>query len=166
MSSLRGQFNTILDEFISKMITTFPTQKKLKTYYRAFTVSKTYNSQIPVQLFMGGCTGFTDQIKNRDEEFFKNRETFVNCCKNCSSFGSDTGIVDEWDSLSCNTKNSIWEYIQTLFVLGEIIVNNDENLKKHISDVYDNISLNEMKRFETETTDQFSTDFLTKINSA
>jgi len=165
MNSLNKQFNEILKEFISKMIVTFPEQKKLKTYYRAFKVSKTLNSQMPIQLFMGGCVEFSDQIRNRDEDFFKSRESFVECAKGCSNFGTDTGIVDEWDSLSENTRNSIWEYIQTMFVLGEIIVNKDETLKAQLSVVYDNISLGELSRFENETTGEFSSDFLSKINS-
>ena len=165
MNSLNKQFNEILKEFISKMIVTFPEQKKLKTYYRAFKVSKTLNSQMPIQLFMGGCVEFSDQIRNRDEDFFKSRESFVECAKGCSNFGTDTGIVDEWDSLSENTRNSIWEYIQTMFVLGEIIVNKDETLKAQLSVVYDNISLGELSRFENDTTGEFSSDFLSKINS-
>ena len=165
MNSLNKQFNEILKEFISKMIVTFPEQKKLKTYYRAFKVSKTLNAQMPIQLFMGGCVEFSDQIRNRDEDFFKSRESFVECAKGCSNFGTDTGIVDEWDSLSENTRNSIWEYIQTMFVLGEIIVNKDETLKAQLSVVYDNISLGELSRFENDTTGEFSSDFLSKINS-
>ena len=166
MNSLNKQFNEILKEFISKMIVTFPEQKKLKTYYRAFKVSKTLNSQMPIQLFMGGCVEFSDQIRNRDEDFFKSRESFVECAKGCSNFGTDTGIVDEWDSLSDNTKNSIWDYIQTMYVLGEIIVNKDENLKSKINIVYQNYTQDEMNRFSDSGTNELSSEFLSKINSS
>jgi hypothetical protein len=160
------EFNKILNEFISKMITTFPEQKKLKSYYRAFNVTKTYNSKLPIQLFMGGCVNFSEQIKSRDEDFFKKRDTFVDVCKNCSNFGTDTGIIDVWESLSDKTRNSIWEYIQTLYIMGEIIVNNDENMKKQLEVVYNNISTDELERFENNEVNELSNDFLSKINSS
>lgn len=165
-SSTSKEFNKLIDEFISKMIVTFPEQKKLKTYYRAFKISKTYNSKFPVQLFMGGCIQFSEQIKTRDDKFFKKRETFLECARNCTGFATDTGIVDEWDSLSDNTKNSIWEYIQTLYVMGEMIVEKDEKLKSDLTTVYDNISMGELQRFEDNQINELSSDFLSKINSS
>ena len=159
---MNTEFNRILDEFISKMVATFPDQTKLVGYYRAFKVAKIYKEELPLQIFMGGCLRFKEQITNRDEEFFKNRDTFVSGCSNCSSFGQDTGLVEYWDRTSDVTKNSIWEYVQTLFVLGEIVIN-DENLLDKTSEVYKNISVNEMSRFQNESTSEFSDDFLKKI---
>jgi hypothetical protein len=164
MSDILKNFNEILSEFILKMIATFPDEKKLRTYYRAFTISKGYNIQMPLQLFMGGCMSFEEQIKARDANFFLNRPTFVNKMVNCSSsFSDDTGIKNHWINLNDNTKNSIWEYIQTLYVMGELYINKNSDLINKIAEVYDNMSATELKRFESETVDTFSTDFIQKI---
>ena len=37
---MNTEFNRILDEFMSKMVTSFPEQPKLAGYYRAFKVAK------------------------------------------------------------------------------------------------------------------------------
>ena len=72
------EFNKTLDEFINKMILQFPEETKLKTYYSAFKVTKMYDKTMPIKIYMGGCLQFSDQIKNRDTEFFAKRKAFVN----------------------------------------------------------------------------------------
>ncbi len=159
------QFNTILDEFMNKMVTTFPEQKKLSTYYKAFKVSRMYDNSLPLQVFMGGCMHYTEEIRERDEGFFKNKSSFVDSVGKCSNFGTDTGLVDYWDSLSLSTRKSIWDYVQTLFVMGENIINKTPKLLSQTRAIYDNMSMGEMKRFENNDVNAFSMDFLTKINS-
>ena len=110
------EFNKTLDEFINKMILQFPVETKLKTYYSAFKVTKMYDKSMPIKIFMGGCLNFTQQIKDRDTEFFAKRETFVNRIKEASSFTDDTGLVNYWENLSDASKTAMWDYIQTLFV--------------------------------------------------
>ena len=106
MDNVSSEFNKILDEFMSKMVHTFPEQGKLNTYYKAFKVAKTVNNLMPLQLFMGGCLNFKDQIKSRDEEFFKKRPEFVEKCNSYSSFSNDIGMVEYWDTISDTTKKS------------------------------------------------------------
>jgi hypothetical protein len=159
---MNTEFNRILDEFMSKMVTSFPEQPKLAGYYRAFKVAKLYNAELPLQIFMGGCMSFKEEISTRNEYFFKTRKTFVTGCSKCSSFGEDTGLVEYWERISETTKNSIWEYVQTLFVLGEMFINN-EGLVDKTKDIYHNISMNEMSRFQNDAITDFSDDFLKKI---
>ena len=157
-----NEFNNILNEFILKMIKTFPDQVKLNGYYKAFKISRLYNDELPLHIFMGGCLSFKTQIKTKDENFFKQRTEFVNKCNKYSSFSNDIGLVEFWDNISDLTKKSIWEYVQTLFVMGEIFLNNEEMLAK-TEHIYKNISGDEIGRFENETVNHFSSDFLKKI---
>jgi len=61
------------------------------------------------------------------------------------------------------TKISIWDYVQTLFVLGEMYVNKDTTMISEINKIYHSMSISEMKRFENSQVTEFSSDFRKKI---
>ena len=150
------QFNNTLEEFIIKLSNQFPSETKIKVYLNTFKITKTYNSQLPLKLFMGGCLNFKEQIKTRNTDFFLNRPQFVERVKNCTSFADDIGLVDHWLNLSDESKNSIWEYIQTLFVMGEMYINNDSNLMNNINEIYNNLSKEEIDNMaENKILDKF-----------
>ena len=163
MSDILNKFNTILEEFIVKMRDSFPDESKLRTYYNAFKVSKMYSVELPIKIFMGGCIDYADQIKSRDAEFFMNQKRFVDKCVRASSFSNDIGLKDRWISTPETTKKSIWDYVQTLFVLGEMYVNKDTNVISEINKIYHSMSISEMKRFENADITEFSSDFTKKI---
>lgn len=163
MEEILTKFNTIMEEFIVKMLNAFPDEQKLKTYYNAFKISRIYSSKLPIEIFMGGCLDFQEQIKNRDVTFFMNRKAFVDKCVRASSFSDDVGLKDRWDSTPDMTKKSIWDYIQTLFVLGEMYIKKDQTVIDKINKIYDSMSISELKRFENDTVTNFSDDFTQKI---
>lgn len=163
MDEILTKFNSLIEEFIVKMLNTFPDEQKLRTYYNAFKISKLYSRQLPIQIFMGGCLDFEEQIKSRDAEFFLKRQTFVAKCVRASSFSNDIGLKDRWESTPEITKKSIWDYIQTLYVLGEMYIKKDTNVIEKINTVYNSMSISEMKRFENDSITNFSDDFTEKI---
>lgn len=158
-------FNNILNEFICKMAKTFPNESKIKVYYRMFEVAKRYNPHVPLRIFMGGCMDFEEQIKTRDSEFFLERDTFMKKCVNYTSFSDDLGIKKYWEGLNDNTKDNIWDYIQTLYVLGEKYIANDTTILNKIKETYKNVSTTELKRFESSGAKDFSENFVNKIVS-
>ena len=158
------EFNKTLDEFINKMILQFPEETKLKTYYSAYKVTRMYDKTMPLKIYMGGCLQFSEQIKNRDTNFFAKRKAFVNKIAQASSFTDDTGLVNYWENLSDISKNAIWDYIQTLFVMGEMYINKDSSIVQKINSVYNNISFDESMQNLKEN-DTFTEDFISKINA-
>jgi len=156
------EFNNTLDEFINKMIIQFPQETKLKTYYSAYKVTKLYDKTIPIKIFMGGCLNFDKQIKDRDADFFAKRPYFVNKLKQCSSFTDDTGLVNYWHELSPNSKNALWDYIQTLYVMGEMYINKDTTIVTKINDIYNNLSLDESLE-NINKNETFSADYINKF---
>lgn len=156
-------FNNILNEFICKMSKTFPQEPKIKIYYRMFDMAKRFNPILPMRVFMGGCMLFEDQIKTRDSEFFLTHEKFVNKCVSYSSFSDDMGLKNHWGELSDSTKQNIWDYIQTLYVLGEKYINNDSIILSEIQDTYMKVSTSELKRFESSGNNNFSEEFIDNV---
>lgn len=162
-SEILIKFNELLNEFICKMAKTFPSEPKIKVYYRMFEMARKYNPHVPLRIFMGGCMDFTEQIKTRDAHFFLERDTFMKKCASCSSFSDDLGLKKYWLSLSDKTKENIWDYIQTLYVLGENFIANDTSVLDTIRETYENVSLTELQRFESSGAKNFSESFIQKI---
>lgn len=160
--TILDEFNKTLDEFINKMILQFPQESKLKTYYSAFKVTKMYDKTMPIKIFMGGCLEFSEQIKTRDVEFFAKRKQFINKITQASSFTDDTGLVNYWENLSHKSKEAIWDYIQTLFVMGEMFINKDTSIIQKINSVYNNISFNESMKNLKEN-DTFTEEFIKNL---
>jgi hypothetical protein len=161
MSSEVTKFNNLLDEFLEKIISAFPNDK-LKTYRRGFLILKTTSPRIPVNLFMAGCINFKKEIIARDDTFFFKDNTIKEKAKMFGNFTDDCGLDTYWNELTKSTKKAVWDYIQSLFVLGEIIIKNNSEL----FDKYNGLYITDYKKeISNLHSDNFSLDFLKKLNS-
>lgn len=153
-------FNNLLDEFLQKIISKFDSQK-LKTYRRAFLMLKDTYPETPVNLFMSGCVNYKKEILSRNDSFFLKDEKIQENLKKFGNFTQDCGIDLYWDTLTPITKKAIWDYIQSLFVLGEIIVNENPEIFKKYNSFYISDYKNEIENLQKD----FSKNFLNKLNS-
>jgi hypothetical protein len=153
-------FNKLFEEFLEKIIGQFD-YPKLKTYRRAFILLKDASPQTPVNIFMTGCLNYKKEIKERNDTFFLKDEKIKENVKSFVNFSQDCGLDIYWKELSPATKKAIWDYIQSLFVLGEIIVNKD---KKQF-DKYNSMYVSEYREEILNLDKGFSSNFLNKLNS-
>ena len=162
MTSNIEQFNEILNEFLEKIVNQFPESTKLKNYRKAFLLLRLATPKIPSNLFMASVINYKSEIRNRDEKFFLTNKIVQDKVKMVSSFSEDTGLSYYWNTLSLKTKTSIWEYVQTLFVLGEVIISKDSVL----FDKYTKLYLSDyQKEINNLHGNNFSLEFIQKINS-
>jgi hypothetical protein len=63
---------------------------------------------------MNGVAPYTEQISSKDDSFF------IKESKNLD-FMKGVDLEKHWDTCSQNTKNAIWQYVQTLYMLGTTI---------------------------------------------
>jgi hypothetical protein len=159
MSTELEKFNKLFEEFLEKIISKFP-YARLKTYYKCFKILKTSSPSSPVNLFMAGCVDYKTQIKQRDDVFFLKDPLVNSRAKNFGNFTEDCGLDKYWGELSASTKKAIWDYIQSLFILGEIIVNKDKELFNKYNNMYASDYKTEISNLHT---DNFSVEFLEKI---
>tara|TARA_B110000971_G_scaffold221777_1_gene270501 strand:- start:3975 stop:4460 length:486 start_codon:yes stop_codon:yes gene_type:complete len=152
-------FNKMFEEFLEKIISKFP-YAKLKTYYRGFKILKSTSPITPANLFMAGCKEYKTHIKQRDDLFFLKDRTVTDRAKNFGNFTEDCGLDTYWSELTPSTKKAIWDYIQSLFVLGEIIVNKNKELFDKYNSVYASDYKSEINNLHS---DNFSVEFLEKI---
>jgi len=131
MSSTYDKFNEQAEEFLLKMIQTFPTESNISSMKFYFDFQRSIDKTRPVQTFMSYLEPFGLQIMSKDEHFFK-KDEYV---KNVESLSEKLGLVDRWAALAPATKESIWSYFQVLYVIGMQTFNKKEDLRKILNEV-------------------------------
>ena len=121
---LLNSFNVLAEEFFEKMIISFPQEPKIRGYHLGFKTAKKFNNKKPVEMFMSNLMPFGQQIIDKDEDFFK-KDDYVDHVQNLSG---KMGLVEHWEKVSPENKNSIWEYMQSLYMLGMNIMGLQEEL--------------------------------------
>lgn len=103
-----GTFNDMLQQFLLELETTFPEEKAFKKYHTSFDIMRAANPRKCVDAYMKSATNYSNQIMQKDDSFF-------------TDF-TELPLSAYWnDDLSEGTKNAIWQYLQTLNILGMTI---------------------------------------------
>ena len=103
-----GTFNDMLQQFLNELETTFPEEKAFKKYHTSFDIMRAANPRKCVDVYMKNASKYSDKVMQKDDSFF-------------SDF-TELPISEYWnDDLSDGTKNAIWQYLQTLNILGMTI---------------------------------------------
>ena len=109
-------WNDMMVQFINELRSTFPEEKSIKKYQTSFDLLKKTNPRKCVEGYMAEVTPVQDKIMSKDESFFLDSNS------NTSELIRDLNIAKYWTSdLSQNTKDAIWQYLQTLYILGTTI---------------------------------------------
>ena len=108
-------FNQVMDEFFNELIEIFPEEPKIKVQYNLFqTLCKT-NIRKPCNEFMLGSVPYLEKIAMKDEDFFISPEQ--------PKLLKSMNISKLWSSdISDNTKDAIWRYIKSFFIIGDKVV--------------------------------------------
>ena len=115
-------FNYYLRLFIINIKEIFPEYKSiLEDYYKELLDNETCNNDKYVKRFMVKLKDNKTEISNKDDILFS-KDIYV--LKNINFYNL-------WKSDELNTinKEKIWEYIQTLYILGESIVSDSNKIQ-------------------------------------
>lgn len=113
MTTSVGAFNDMMGQFLVELSKAIPGEAGIKKFLTSFEMLRSTNPRAVVDAFMKGVSPYSDQISNRDETLIEKMATM--------DYLKDLQIQSHWSSLSANTKNAIWQYLQTLFMLGTTI---------------------------------------------
>jgi hypothetical protein len=115
-------FNHYLKLFVENTIETFPELKEtLIEYYKPLLEAERSNEDKYVKRYMRKMRPFKDQISQKDETMFNE--------KLCVLKNVDFMTIFKSEELSSSNKTKIWEYIQTLYVLGDTIIATSDKVK-------------------------------------
>ena len=119
-------FNSMMQDFLNELIQTFPEEKSLKVENTKFQTLKKANSKKIVESFMAAISPYTNQISSKDESIFDMNIDFL----------KKLNIKKLWTKdLSQNTKDAIWQYLNTLIMLGTTITSIPNDMLKQIESV-------------------------------
>ena len=124
-------FNNLFEEFLNKLMLKFDSEK-LRFYKNTFLVIKKMKPYIPVYLFMSSSINYKKEIINKDENFFIKNKKIKD---NCSYFNIDSELI-QLEKLSELDKNAIWQYIQSLFAIGEKIKKDNKKIFEDCEKLY------------------------------
>ena len=119
-------FIQMMGQFLTELRSTFPEEKKLKTYESQFEMMKKMNPRKVVEVFMESVRPYQDKIMSQDENFLLGNADKI-------SFLNDLNITRWWTpDVSENTKNAVWQYLKTLLTLGNLILSIPSDTLKQI----------------------------------
>jgi len=110
MATTLGAFNDMMEQFINELVQTFPEEKTFKKYQVALDLARKTNPRQILNEYMSAVRPVSDRIMQSDESVLND----VNI--------PDLDLTKIWTpDLSAGTKSAIWQYLQTLIVLGTTI---------------------------------------------
>lgn len=116
-------FNYNLKLFVNDIIKVFPDLKEdLVEYYGIILVDESSNEDKFIKRFMRKLADKKNFISQKDDKLF---EESIHILKSVD-------FKDLWvsEKLKDSTKQTIWDYLQTLYVIGETIVSDSDSIKK------------------------------------
>jgi hypothetical protein len=113
MTTSVGAFNDMMGQFLVELSKAIPGEGGIKKFLTSFEMLRSTNPRAVVDAFMKGISPYSEDISNRNEALIEKMATM--------DYLKDLQIQSHWSSLSANTKNAIWQYLQTLFMLGTTI---------------------------------------------
>jgi len=105
-------FNELMQQFLDDLEVAFPTESAIKKYQATFGLLKKTNARKPLTEFMSSITPFASQIMSKDESFFLQSDV---------DFVKSLNIKDLWSQATPENKDAIWQYLQTLYIIGMTI---------------------------------------------
>ena len=115
-------FNYYLKMFVNSIIDIFPEYKEvLSDYYKPLLENETSNEDKYVKRFMVKMKDYKNQISEKDATIFEN-SVYVLKNVDFKNIWSNTELSD-------TNREKIWEYLQTMYVLGESIISDCDRIQ-------------------------------------
>jgi hypothetical protein len=116
-------FNNLVIKFNDDLITTFPEENDFKVYKRGIMMLNMANAKKICSLYKNYMILYRTKIEDNDESFFLTND-YTEIVNNSKSEGVE-GIIQKlknyWNTLSVVNKVKIWEYLNSLIKLSDMI---------------------------------------------
>ena len=113
MSTSVQSFNTLMKQFLGELALTFPDHGEICLFQSMFDDLVKTNHKKPAELFMGALQPYSDLVMQKNDHLFDQP----------ISLGNKIDLAELWktDGLSQGSKDAIWKYLHTLFLLGSTV---------------------------------------------
>lgn len=129
METYNEKFNFYLGTFLKELLTIFPEHKELlEKNYSEVLENENLSSDKYVKEYMLVVSPYHTDISQKNNKLFLGDTEL--------KFLKDLDFRELWTKdLSETTRENVWKYLQTLYVLGRNIVTNDEDVNKMIKEL-------------------------------
>jgi hypothetical protein len=113
MSTSVQSFNTLMKQFLTELALTFPDHDEICLFQSLFDDLVKSNHKKPAELFMAALQPYSDLVMQKNDHLFDQP----------ISLGDKINLSELWntDGLSQGSKDAIWKYLHTLFLLGSTV---------------------------------------------
>ena len=122
-------FTTYIHEFIDKLCEYYPEDKGFSNFKTYILILKKTNPRKIFEMFDSHCVKYTEQIKNKNEEFllttdFVQDKIYIeNIVDDNNAFDIMQKIRTYWKEMDAQMKENIWTYLNLFLMLGSKIKN-------------------------------------------
>jgi hypothetical protein len=115
MSTIES-FNDMMTNFLNELCETFPEDEKLYEAKMGFAVCRTTHPRWTLDQFMDSVKPYAEKLMAKDESFILQDTEKIEALK-------DLHIKDLWNAegVSDTTRGAVWQYMQSLYILGTTI---------------------------------------------
>ncbi len=124
-NSIIKAFNTLFEEFLNGLVEIFPEETKIPVFLNYFKIARKANKKYCLEWFYYYTSDYEQQILVRDEAFLlADQKTLNTMMEHQTTFKDLVGFRNWWDDggISEETKNNIWNYIQSLYQLSKAAI--------------------------------------------
>lgn len=151
-------FNSYLKLFVNNIIETYSEfDEILRDYYKDLLENDSCNDDKYVKRYMKKMKEYKQLISNKSDDLFKD-SIFI--LKNV-----DFKIIWSSEELSDNNKDTIWEYIQTLYIIGETIISDSNKVQTLLDNFRKGETDNSSENVDNELLEMFKNLSENKNNS-
>ena len=111
MTSVKA-FVTVQEEFVQELIRIFPDNKRVKAYNDKITELKETNPRELLDSFMNDMKTYGSQVTAQDIKLITHSESHT---------VKRLALKKLWCKMNDETKKNVWQYLNTMYVLGTTI---------------------------------------------
>jgi hypothetical protein len=144
------KFNFYFRTFLNEILTIIPEFKEtIDKNYSEVLENTSLNSDNFAKEYMTSIEKYHSEIANKNDKLFKGDDSVL--------ILKDLDFRELWSKdLSDNTRENVWKYLQTLYVLGRKIITDDEDVSK---------MLDELNSSDKETMAKHQKEMMDMINN-
>ena len=115
MATTVSAFNDMMQQFLDELVLTFPEEKSFVKFQASFSLIRKTRPRMVLENYMKSIGPVSSQMMEKNEAYFKENADDIPILK-------EMNLMKIWtDDLSQSTKDAIWKYLQTLYILATTI---------------------------------------------
>jgi hypothetical protein len=115
----------MMKTFLAELIETFPEENEFGTALATFEALSAITPRRPLEMFVSHMSPHSDALMSKDDRLFSSK----------LDIGFDLAAIWNAPGVTQKTKDAIWSYLQSLFLLGVTVTNLPSHMLENIEKI-------------------------------